>query len=232
VEHKDQWKSVLAASARLQEVLPGAVLVGGTAAAHHAGHRISLDDDHVLADLRDRFDQVLEALEATDGWATARVQRPVQVLGALDGIPTGIRQLRRRRELEIEEVMAEDKRIRIPTLPEIARIKGWMILNRNATRDHLDFAALSDRLGLDAAAAVVTSLDEYYEDQLGPGGDRIATQLVKHLADPRPYDLDAVDLLAYRRLEARWQDWSNVATVLRDVATTVLARQALLENDQ
>jgi hypothetical protein len=39
---------VLAAAARLQQLVPDAVLVGGTAVALHVGHRESLDDDHVV----------------------------------------------------------------------------------------------------------------------------------------------------------------------------------------
>jgi hypothetical protein len=47
------WERLLAAERHLQALRPGAVLVGGTAAALHAGHRRSLDGDHVLVDLRD-----------------------------------------------------------------------------------------------------------------------------------------------------------------------------------
>ena len=97
-------RAVLAAAARLEELVPDAVLVGGTAAAYHAGHSESLDDDHVVADLQGRFDEVLAALEATDGWVTARVKRPVLILGRLDGVETGIRNLIRARPLEVEEV--------------------------------------------------------------------------------------------------------------------------------
>ena len=64
---------VLESVARLQEVVPDAVLVGGSAAALWASHRTSFDHDHVLQDLSDRFDAVLEAVEATDGWVTNRV---------------------------------------------------------------------------------------------------------------------------------------------------------------
>lgn len=56
------------AAARLQEMFDDAVLVGGTAAAHHVGHRVSFGADHVLPDLRERFYPLLDALEATDGW--------------------------------------------------------------------------------------------------------------------------------------------------------------------
>ena len=50
-------RRVLESAARLQEVVPEAVLVGGSAAALHAGHRDSFDHDHVLADLVDRVGQ-------------------------------------------------------------------------------------------------------------------------------------------------------------------------------
>src|SRR5437016_6773305 len=91
------WESVVAASVRLQQLVPDAVLVGGTAAALHVGHRVSLDDDHVIRDLAERFDEVLEALETTDGWVTARINRPLLILGSLAGVETGIRQLIRQR---------------------------------------------------------------------------------------------------------------------------------------
>ena len=42
---------VLESAARLQEVVPDAVLVGGSAAALWANHRSSFDHDHVLQDL-------------------------------------------------------------------------------------------------------------------------------------------------------------------------------------
>jgi hypothetical protein len=66
---------VLESAARLQEVVPDAVLVGRSAAALWANHGFSYDHDHVLQDLSDRFDAVLEAIEATDGWVTNRVTR-------------------------------------------------------------------------------------------------------------------------------------------------------------
>ncbi|MDQ3886113.1 MAG: hypothetical protein M3308_03645, partial [Actinomycetota bacterium] len=133
-----EWQEVLAAAARLQALVPDAVLVGGSAAAYHAGHRVSLDDDHVVADLRSRFDEVLAVLEETEGWVTARVKRPVLILGKLEGVETGIRNLIRVRPLEVEEAEVSGEPIRVPTLAEITRIKAWLCLMRNATRDYLD----------------------------------------------------------------------------------------------
>src|SRR5439155_758414 len=80
----------------------------------------------------------------------------------LDGVETGIRNLIRARPLEVEEVSVDGNRLRVPTLAEITRIKAWLCLMRNATRDYLDFVALADRMGERAAAAVVATLDDYY----------------------------------------------------------------------
>src|SRR5262245_42627678 len=89
-----------------------------------------MDGDHVLDDLRERFDAVLGALEAAAGWQTERVRRPVVILGQLDGILTGIRQLRRTRPLETEEIAG----LRVPTLAEMARIKAWLLATRRTVR--------------------------------------------------------------------------------------------------
>jgi len=102
-----------------------------------------IDGDHVLSDLRERFDEVLATLEAAAGWSTERVQRPVLILGQLDGVLTGVRQLRRTRPLEIEEVAG----LRVPTLEEMTRIKAWLLVIRHTVRDYLDTVVLCERLG-------------------------------------------------------------------------------------
>jgi hypothetical protein len=226
MSEEPQWDDVLAASARLQTLVPDAVLVGGTAASLHAGHRVSFDDDHVLADLKERFDDVLAHLEHVDGWITARINRPVLILGSLDGIETGVRQLIRRRPLETQAVEVPGGRVTVPTLAEMLRIKAWLILRRNATRDYLDVVALADRIADETAVTVLRELDEYYEDQQGAGGRRVATQLAKQLASPRPYDLSDVDLRRYRRLDRRWRDWAEVERACRRIAVGMLDQPA------
>ena len=211
-------EDVFAAAARLQELVPDAVLAGDSAAVHHAGHRISLDDGHIVRDLRDRFDDVLADLEATEGWITARVERPVRIPGRLDGVETGIRNLIRRRPLEVEEAAVGERSLRVPTLSEVARIKAWLCLMRNATRDYVDFAALAGRLGDTEAIGVIVEMDRYYADQLGPGGRRVATQVARQLAEPLPEDLSEV--------EDRWRDWQTVADACRRIAVGVLDRLA------
>lgn len=161
------WELVLSSAARLQRILPDAVLVGGTASAIHAEHRFSRDADHVLIDLRYRFDEVLAQLESVAGWKTARVQRPVQILGSLDGIETGVRQLIRAEPLETAVVDCHGARITVPTEGEILRIKGVLVLRRNATRDYLDFVALADRMGDESVAVALQSFDRLYQQDNG-----------------------------------------------------------------
>ena len=64
--------AVLQSGARLQRLVPDAVLVGGSAAAFHARHRDSFDHDHVVRDLEQRFGAVLDALESDPEWVFNR----------------------------------------------------------------------------------------------------------------------------------------------------------------
>jgi hypothetical protein len=216
-----EWEEVLSSAAHLQHILPNAVLVGGTAAAIYAEHRLSTDADHVLSDLRERFDQVLAELESVAGWKTARIRPPVQILGSLDGIETGARQLIREQPLETTEIERFGRQIQLPTLAEMLRIKAVLILKRNATRDYLDFAALFDRIGEDEAIAAMRSFDSLYPQ---PNGESALQQLQIQLAVPLPYDLDAVNLAEYKQLAPKWQDWSAVQAACAACATLIFDR--------
>ncbi len=204
LETLPDWERLLAAERHVQHLVPGAVLVGGSAAALHAGHRISLDGDHVLEDLRSRFDEVLAALEAAAGWQTDRIQRPVLILGQLDGILTGIRQLRRTRPLETEQVGG----LRVPTLAEMARIKAWLLATRHTFGDYLDLVVLLERLGESGASAALTGFDELYKQ---PGEVSSLAEVGERLAGAAPKDLSSIDLRSYRGLQPPWNDWGHVA---------------------
>jgi hypothetical protein len=188
----------------LQSILPEAVLVGGTAAALHAGHRISLDGDHVVQDLKDRFEEVMGRLDSTPGWRTERVQRPVLILGSLDGFLTGVRQQRRSRSLEVEVVEG----LHVPTLREMARIKAWLLVTRDATRDLLDVVALLDKLGEAGVRDGFSNFDAIYER--GPEGGQPLVEVIDNLGAARPADKLSLDLKSYKGARAPWNDWSHL----------------------
>ncbi len=175
-ERVPEWERLLSSAARLQEILPGAVLVGGTAA------------------------------------------RPVQILGNLDGIQTGIRQLIRTEPLETTTLDLGGATLTVPTEAEILRIKGVLILKRNATRDYLDFVALANHMGARSTGEALRSFDRLYPQE---SGESALQQLQAQLANPLPYDLDEANLAEYRDLAPRWQDWKQVASACGRVAVAV-----------
>jgi hypothetical protein len=215
--------AVLESAARLQQLVPDAVLVGGSAAALYAGHRDSYDHDHVIADLRDRFEVVLEALESEGEWVTNRVVPGKVILGQLGDIEAGVRQMIRTRPLETTQVtLPSGRSLTVPTAQETLRIKGFLIVRRNQTRDYLDVAALADLYGTPEAAAVLAGIDSFYADQHGEGTG-IAAQLARQLADPRPKDSSVTrQLPAYRNLASRWTQWSQVKSACAELAAGML----------
>lgn len=213
-----EWEALLSSAAHLQRIVPEAVLVGGTAAASFAHHRVSMDHDHTLTDLRSRFDDVLAKLESVAGWKTARVRRPVLILGSLDGIETGVRQLIRETPLETEVVEIAGEKLTVPTRAEMLRIKAVLIVKRNATRDYLDFVAMSELIGRDATVSALERFDGLYPQ---PNGQSAKQQLQVQLANPMPYDLDETNLAEYKKLKPEYQDWSVVSAKCREIANTL-----------
>lgn len=216
------WERLLAQAAMLQTRIPGAVLVGGTAAAVHARHRISLDHDHVIQDLARNYDSAIAALESMAGWRTQRRIRGKLVLGRMNDIDAGLRNQRRSAPLETMTVdVGGGRGLKLPTIEEMLRIKAYLVVERNATRDYLDVAALSHRLGLRKSATALDRMNELYAEFAGEGGDMLGTVLVK-LSNPDPYDLTHVDLTEYKGLIAPWNDWQSVVGQCRALALALL----------
>jgi len=222
------WELVLSSAARFQRIRPDAVLVRGTAAAIHAKHRFSRDVDHVLTDVRHRFDDVLAQLESVAGRETARVQRPIQILGSLDGIETGVRQLIRDEPLETVVVNWRGTRITVPTDGEILRIKGVLILKRNATRDYLDFVALADHMRDERVVIALQSFDRLYPQV---SGESSLQQLCVQLANPMPYDVEEMELSEYKNLDSSWHDWMTVKAAYARLSTAIFDLVCDMEND-
>ncbi len=219
---------MLESAARLQQAVPDAVLVGGTVSAVYAGHRMSYDHDHVL-DLSQRYEAVLDAVEATDGWATSvRASKPpMTIMGSLGGVEAGLRQLRRTVPLQTQRLVLPDgSEVTVPTIEEALRVKAYLAVSRNQVRDFIDVAALADRMGVPAAAAVLADIDRYYVDRSGHP-ESVRSEVVVRLAKPEPKDSRVIsELSRYKGLVPRWHDWEQVRRALSDVAQAMLNEQA------
>lgn len=223
--------TVLESAARLQRIVPDAVLVGGSAAGFHARHRDSYDHDHDLADLEGRFEVVLDALEREPDWLTNRAIAGKVVLGELGGIEAGVRQMIRRRPLDVEDVrIGDDETVRVPTEAEILRIKAFLIVRRNQMRDYLDVAALSADMGTSEAGRVLAEIDEFYADLRGTpesSADRVSSQLVRQLGNPRPKDQQSIrGISQYKGIRAPWDSWQAVR------AQCIALAAAMLDDDR
>jgi heme transporter len=135
------------------------------------------------------------------GRATPRTVHPVtlwrgRLLVALDALEaeaeadTDHPKFERRSPVETTHVqLPTGDRLQIPTGAETLRLKGYLIMCRNSSRDYAEFAELVDAMEAETAAVVLAGMDRYYCCQ-SPKRQWIATQLVRRLADPHPSDLD------------------------------------------
>jgi hypothetical protein len=210
-EEKALWETTLAAGVIAQS-LAGGVAVGGTASAIYAGHRLSTDTDHLLMDLREHFDEVLERLSDSPEWKTARLKRPVLILGSIRNCEVGFRQSQR--TLPIETVKAETPYggLVIPTLDEMIGMKAYLLYQRNAVRDFLDFAALTECANEAEVIASLMKLDERY-GELQTSSVRL--EVSRTLTKPAPVDLEGTDLSHYKALADEWHDWSRTEMICR-----------------
>jgi hypothetical protein len=105
-----------------------------------------------------------------------------------------------------------------PTAEESLRIKAYLVVQRNQVRDYLDVVALSDHLGTENAVAILSQIDDYYDDRSMEKGS-VLTSLVVRLAEPDPRD-EAVtrELPRYKGLAPQWHTWSDVVAACADLA--------------
>jgi RND superfamily putative drug exporter len=106
-------------------------------------------------------------------------------------------------------------RLLIPTGAETLRMKSYLIMCRNSTRDYTEFADLVDTMETRTAAMVLAGMDRYYCGE-HPRREWVATQLVRRLADPQPTDQqDGSDLVSDG-------DWAKVRQRCLSVAVAML----------
>lgn len=141
------------------------------------------------------------------------------IFGQMDGILTGIRQLRRTRPLECEMVDG----LRVPTLAEMARVKAWLLATRYTVRDYLDTVVPFERIGKENLESALRDFDELYAQTTGAS---VLAEVADRLAAAAPSDSDRIDLSSYRGLHAPWNDWNYLVERGRSFAS-VVARIAL-----
>lgn len=141
---------------------------------------------------------------------------------ALDALETEAEadqpQFERRSPVETTHVqLPTGDRLQIPTGAETLRLKGYLIMSRNSSRDYAEFADLVDTMEAETAAVVLAGMDRYYSGQ-SPRRQWIASQLVRRLADPHPSDLDDD---GWPESDAR-ADWDGVRQRCLSVAVAML----------
>jgi hypothetical protein len=213
-----RWQKLIEAAANFQKLLTGSVMIGGSAAAVHLKHRYSFDADHILSDLKENYEEVLDFLESRDDWETARIHPPKLILGNFQGVETGVRQLRRNRPLETEQIRIKGKSLTMPTLPEMIRTKGWMIVSRNATRDYIDFAALAKHMGIEDSVEVLIDFDDFYSDLIRGNQASPVVQLIRQLAEPKPGDLEQIDLSQYKGIQPPFDSWDYIVKICEKIS--------------
>ncbi len=144
------------------------------------------------------------------------------VLGNIKGIAAGLRNQRRSGPLETIEMSVQGgRRLRLPTIEETLRIKAFLIIDRNATRDYLDVAALSHHIGQEKSVAALERMQGLYSEFMGENGD-VLTSLVVKLTVPDPYDLTDIDLSEYKGIVAPWNSWRAVQEQCAALAATLI----------
>jgi hypothetical protein len=209
-ESADKWQAILAAGIRAQQLVANSVAVGGTAAALYACHRISHDVDNLLPTLKDTFDAVLEALEQSPEWKTARTKKPVLILGNVGGVEIGFRQAKRTEPIATKTVKTIHGELVIPTLAEMIGMKAFLAYSRNAMRDYLDFAALTTCTCEASVLDALTSMDRVYGHLQSAS---VSLEVAKTLSRPEPSDLQGSELSHYRALAPEWHDWTRIEKI-------------------
>jgi uncharacterized membrane protein YdfJ with MMPL/SSD domain len=131
---------------------------------------------------------------------------------------TGKPEYERRSPVETTHVqLPTGDRLLIPTGAEALRLKGYLIMRRNSSRDYADFADMVETVEPETAALVLAGMDGYYSCQT-PRRQWIATQLVRRLADPDPSDFS----------DEQWSepdakaDWEEIKQRCLSVAVAML----------
>jgi hypothetical protein len=213
-----EFDEVIAQGAELQQELPWLelVAVGGTSAAIHCHHRFSLDVDCVAPQLTAHFESVADSLKQWPHWKTNRLQRPVLILGERHAVELGIRQLRRKVPLRALKVQG----LWVPTPEEALRIKAYLCVQRTATRDFLDVAALVDHLGESRALEALKFLNLLYPE---PHSNLSCCSAFAKACFSDPIDAGDIDLERYKGVVGDYRSREYIMRRCRALGTELAA---------
>jgi heme transporter len=225
----------LKSAARLKHLVPDAITVADPLAFTGCGRNGDASTDRLaMAETAAATNDHSVARKFVGGLShrngTGRAVHPVtlwrgRLSVALDALETEATQAEtdrpsfaRRSPVETTHVqLPTGDRLQIPTGAETLRLKSYLIMSRNSSRDYAEFAELVDTMEAETAALVLAGIDRYYCCE-SPRRQWIATQLVRRLADPHPSDLD----------NERWPspdakaDWEEIRQRCLSVAVAML----------
>lgn len=230
-------RMVVKGAARLQRLAPDAITVvdplAFTGCAALDG-RVRGGDGATLASTRAPMDT-----GAIRTAMTERITRPVhpvtlwrtRLAVALDALGNEaddpVPELVRNQPVETANVqLPTGDRLRIPTCAETFRLKGYLLLNRNSSRDYAEFAELVETADPQTVADVLTEMDRYYCGRWSgcepPDRPWVSTRLVRLLADPHPSDLFEAPEEGSAPTDDR--DWERVRERCLSVAVAMLEK--------
>lgn len=206
-------RTVVKSAAKLKTLVPQAITVADPLAfsgCHPAGKltpaQIRRREARVTGTVGNRAHGKTVAVKLPKHPVTmwrGRLDVALDALRVADAATDADRLLTRRSPLETTNVLLPTgDRLQIPTGAETLRLKGYLILQRNRSRDFEEFSELVDSMDVHTAAEVLAGMDRYYCGQ--PARDHwVATQLVRRLADPAPTDGPDI-ATSGADAEARW----------------------------
>jgi len=102
------------------------------------------------------------------------------------------------------------KQIRREILDEVLCMKAFLAYNRGATRDFLDFAALSECASEPAVLDSLLKLDKRYAEVQTSS---VALGVAKALSAAAPFDLNEAELTQYKGLVKKWHKWEATRSI-------------------
>ena len=220
------WENTLRQGTIAQQLIPNSVAVGGTAVALYTGHRISLDVDNLLFDLRKTFQEILDTLENTENWKTVRLAAPNLILGRLNSAEIGFRQIKYQTQIETVTMETPYGIITVPAFHELLCMKTVLIYLRNTTRDFLDFYALAMLLTENEVVNLLLDIENRFT---GITSNNLVLEISKTLASAQPIDLSKTNLSSYKALDKKYSNWDTIRVFCERIAA--LLTQKLLEKE-